>query len=50
MKKELGFVNKFNIEDAINDLKTAFINKRYQKTLDNKLYFNLKMMSSVNLK
>lgn len=38
------------INDAINELKEAFENKKFINPLTNKLYFNIKMMNSVQLK
>ena len=39
----------FTIDDAIKDLQLAFQNKKFSEPLSNKLYFNLKMMNSINL-
>ena len=39
-----------NINDAISELKFAFENKKFINPLTNKLYFNIKMMNSVELK
>ena len=50
IKKILNFENKFSIDDAIIDLKDAFNKKLFADPLNNKLYFNIKMMQSINLK
>ena len=50
IKKELEFNTKFTISDAVNDLKKAFEKKLFQNTLNNELYFNIKMMNKLNLK
>ena len=50
IKNELSFINKFTIEDAIKDLIDAFDKNLYENSLNNKFYFNLKMMNSINLK
>ena len=50
LKKFLNFENKFSIDDAIIDLKDAFNKKLFADPLNNKLYFNIKMMQSINLK
>lgn len=49
IKKELNFVTKFTIEDAVKDLLYAFKNKYLENTLDNELYFNIKRMNNLNM-
>jgi nucleoside-diphosphate-sugar epimerase len=46
----LNFVPKFTIEDAISDLVNAFDNNRLIDPLNNKNYYNIKLMNSINLK
>ena len=47
--KQLNFRNKFTTSDAINDLKQAFDKNKFREPLENKKYFNIKMMKSINL-
>ena len=49
IKKELNFVTKFTVEDAIKDLLYAFKNKHLENTLDNEFYFNIKRMNNLNM-
>tara|TARA_B100001250_G_C19807644_1_gene794144 strand:+ start:1308 stop:2285 length:978 start_codon:yes stop_codon:yes gene_type:complete len=46
---ELGFKAKYNIEDAVNDLKNAFEKKILNNCLDDINYFNIKKMQNINL-
>jgi len=48
--KLLGFKNKYNILDAVQDLKSAFENKKLTNSLDDINYFNIKKMQNINLK
>tara|TARA_S200000501_G_C20804752_1_gene735628 strand:+ start:10 stop:993 length:984 start_codon:yes stop_codon:yes gene_type:complete len=50
IKKELGFVNRYNIADAVKDIKNAFLSKKYKDPLNNVNYFNVKMMKKIKLK
>ena len=50
IKKVLNFQNEFNLDDAIKDLKNAFSSKVLKDSLENKIYFNIKMMQSIKLK
>ena len=50
IKKILGFKTKKTIEDAIKDLKDAFISKKLINTLTDEKYFNIKKMNSLNIK
>ena len=45
----LGFKAKHSIADAVKDLKEAFENNLLPNSLDDKKYFNIKMMKSINL-
>lgn len=50
IKNELGFANKYNIEDAIIGIKEAFKRNEFVDSLKNDNYFNVKMMKKINLK
>jgi nucleoside-diphosphate-sugar epimerase len=50
IQDELGFVAKFSILNAIEDLKYVFEKKLLADCLTNKNYFNIKKMQSINLK
>jgi len=50
IKKDLGFENNYSIADAVIDIKSAFEKNKYQDSLNNELYFNVKMMKNINLK
>lgn len=47
---ELGFVPKHSIEEAILDLKKAFEDGKIPNPLDDKRYYNIKTMQTLNLK
>ena len=49
IKNELGFINKYTIEDAIIGIKNAFKRNEYIDSLKNDIYFNVKMMKKINL-
>tara|TARA_B100000767_G_scaffold181773_1_gene169712 strand:+ start:1171 stop:2154 length:984 start_codon:yes stop_codon:yes gene_type:complete len=50
IKNELGFANKYSIEDAIIGIKEAFKRNEFVDSLKNDNYFNVKMMKKINLK
>ena len=50
IENELGFKTKYNILNAIEDLKNAFDNKLLSNCLKNENYFNIKKMKSAKLK
>ena len=50
IKNVLNFQNEFNLDHAISDLKNAFSSKVLKDSLENKIYFNIKMMQSIKLK
>ena len=50
IKNELGFMPKKKIRDAVYDLKNAFDLGILSNSLEDKKYFNIKMMQSINLK
>ncbi len=50
IKKVLGFKTKKTIEDAIKDLKDAFLTKKLINTFTDEKYFNIKRMNSLNIK
>lgn len=49
INKELGFVAKHTLEDAISDLRDAFASGKITNTEDMK-YYNIKTMKAINLK
>ena len=49
-KKELGFANRYNIADAVKDIKKAFTLNLFNDSLNNDIYFNVKMMKKIDLK
>ncbi|MFA5250275.1 MAG: SDR family oxidoreductase [Parachlamydiales bacterium] len=49
IKAKLGFEPLYNIEKAIEDLMGAFEKGLLPNALEDKLYFNIKMMKAVNL-
>ena len=49
IKKELGFIPRFSVEDAISDLNKAFAKGLVPEPMENKKYFNIKMMQAVQL-
>ena len=50
IKNELGFANKYSIEDAIIGIKEAFKRNEFVDSLKNDNYYNVKMMKKINLK
>jgi len=50
IKRELGFVPKHTIEDAVKGLEQAFNNGRIPDSLNDERYYNIKTMKSVRLK
>jgi nucleoside-diphosphate-sugar epimerase len=50
IEKELGFKTVKTIEDAIIDLKEAFVSKKLIDTFNNENYFNIKKMNNLKLK
>jgi nucleoside-diphosphate-sugar epimerase len=49
IKRELGFVPRYTIEDAVRDLKAAFDAGKVPDPLTRTLYFNIKRMQEVRL-
>lgn len=49
IKRELGFIPKHTIEDAVRDLITAFRSGMFVKPMENSLYYNIKRMKEINL-
>jgi len=47
--KKIGFKPIYSVDDAINDLKTAFLKGEFVNSLENSLYFNIKRMKELNL-
>lgn len=50
IKKELGFVPKSTIEDAVRDLIAAFRQGKLPNSLEDIRYYNIKTMKAINLK
>jgi nucleoside-diphosphate-sugar epimerase len=50
IQNKLGFVNYYNIEDAIKELVEIFEKKLLVDPLNNEIYYNIKKMMSSNLK
>jgi nucleoside-diphosphate-sugar epimerase len=50
IQKELGFVAKHSVEDAIKDLKSAFHSGKIPDPLTDNRYFNIKTMQAISLK
>ena len=48
--KELSFENKYDIKDAVIDLKIAFEKNLFTDPLNNIEYFNIKKMQNIKLK
>ena len=49
IKKELGFVAKHSIEEAVLGLKSAFEEGKIPNALEDRVYYNIKMMQSIDL-
>jgi len=49
MKDILNFKPQFTIKDAVNDLKTAFEEKKLPNSLEDSKYFNIKKMQEIKL-
>ena len=49
IKEILGFETKFTIQDAVKDLKNAFVKELLPDSFVDKKYFNIKAMNSINL-
>ena len=49
IKKVLNFSTKFTIEDAVKDMKNAFIKQKLDDPLNNPNYFNIKKMQLIKL-
>jgi nucleoside-diphosphate-sugar epimerase len=47
IKRELGFVPKHTIEDAVKDLVKAFRTNKFNDPMNNPKYFNIKMLKSL---
>ncbi len=50
MKKELGFMPQHTILDAVKELKAAFEAGKVPNSMDDPIYFNIKLMQDVDLK
>jgi nucleoside-diphosphate-sugar epimerase len=49
ISNELGFKTIYSVEQAIKDLQIAFIEKKYNNSLNNSTYFNIQRMKELNL-
>ena len=49
MRRELGFIPKYTIKDAVLALKEAFDQGKLPDSLTDEKYFNIKRMQSINL-
>ena len=48
--EQLNFENKYDIKDAVIDLKIAFEKNLFKDPLNNIEYFNIKKMQNIKLK
>ena len=46
----IGFKNKFDIKDAVCEIRDAFKKNLFKDPLNNEIYFNIRRMKSLNLK
>ncbi|MDR3491438.1 MAG: NAD-dependent epimerase/dehydratase family protein [Gammaproteobacteria bacterium] len=49
IKQELGFTPKYTVQDAVNDLKSAFEKNLVTEPLTNQAYYNIKQMQEIGL-
>jgi nucleoside-diphosphate-sugar epimerase len=49
IKKDLGFVPKYTVEDAIHELVAAFNAGTIQNSMTDSRYFNVKLMQEIEL-
>lgn len=49
IKRELGFEPRYNIEDAVIDLRDAFEANKLPNSMEDEKYFNIRRMQSINL-
>ena len=49
IKKVLGFVPEFTIEDAVKELCDAFKNKLIKDSFNNDIFYNVKRLKSLNI-
>ncbi|MCK5579918.1 MAG: NAD-dependent epimerase/dehydratase [Candidatus Omnitrophica bacterium] len=49
INRELNFIPKHTIEDAVEDLMKAFEEGKYEDSMNNTQYFNIKTMQDINL-
>lgn len=48
--KDISFVPKYTIEDAVSELKDAFENGKLPNAMENPRYYNIKTMNNLNLR
>ena len=46
IKNEIGFIPQYSIEDAVRDLIKAFQGGKFENSLDNTRYFNIKTLKA----
>jgi nucleoside-diphosphate-sugar epimerase len=50
IKKEIGFVPRHSIEEAVQDLKKAYQKNLVENPMNNEKYYNVKLMQKIDLK
>jgi len=50
VRKELGFIPARTVEDAICDLQKAFADGKFPNSIDDKKYYNIKIMQEIKMK
>lgn len=50
IKNKLSFINYYNIKETIKELVSIFEKKLLVDSLNNEIYYNIKKMTSLNLK
>jgi len=50
INKELGFIPKYSIEDAVESLVNAFKREEIPEPMTNNVYYNIKTMQQINLR
>lgn len=50
IQEELGFMPSYSIEQAVVDIRNAFVNGSLKNTLTDERFFNIKRMQSISLK
>ena len=50
IKRDLGFVPQHTIEDAVQDLVSAFHQGKIPNSMDNIKYYNVRQMNAISMK